>query len=409
MKMIRVVHTWALPAVVFLIPWGARVIFLQPQVDGVTVEALTLSLFAVELLVYVAAAVSVRTVRRRPSSAPRRAEFVLFVLVLWALASALWSPVPALAMQAAVRLLAAALLLYLLARQEDLGRVRDAFLLSAALQAGLGLWQLFAHEIGASTLLGVAAQHAAGPSAVIESAAGRLLRAYGTFPHPNVLGGFLAAALVVALADWRQGRAGIVVSGAVPLIAAGLLASFSRSAWIAAAAGAFVLVAYLRLDHRLWLRLVAVGVVGILFAILVQPYLVARVTADGRLEERSINERKLALIQARGIFLAAPLTGVGIGQTVPALIRAGEPLLEPPHLVPAVVITELGPVGLLLAAAFLLTLFPRGRRVSPEAAALAACAAVLSLFDHYLWTAVPGLLLGALIFALLLDHPRQTP
>lgn len=404
MKVFQKLQPWVLPAVVFFIPWGARLIVVQPQVNGVPVEALTLSVFAVEVLVYAAAAVLLRRSRTASSAAPRGAELLLAALLFWALASSLWAPVPALAAQAAVRLLAAGLLFFHLARQEDLGRVRDAFLASAALQAAFGLWQAYAHEIPASTLLGVAAQSATGASGVIESAAGRFLRAYGTLPHPNVLGGFLAAALLLALADRRQGRAGMVVSALVPLLAAGLLASFSRSAWLAAAAGALVLAASLRLDRRFLVRAGAVAAVATVFALLFQPYLFARITAAGRLEERSVSERKLSLVQARALYFSAPFTGVGIGQTVPALVRAGESLLEPPHAVPAIAFTELGPVGLLLAVAFLFFLFPRGRRVSPEAAALAACAAVLSLGDHYLWTGVPGLLLGAFLLSMLLDR-----
>ncbi len=402
MKMMRFLETWAVPTVVFLIPWGARYIFFTGRVNGRPLEALTLSLFAVEALVYVAVALTVRTARMRPSAAPRRAELALFALVLWALVSALWSPAPALALQAAVRLFAAALLFFLLVRQEDLGRVRDAFVFSAALQAAIGLWQAMTQEVGASTLLGVAAQIPSSASAVIESAAGRMLRAYGTFPHPNVLGGFLAAALVLAFADRRQGRAGLAISAAVPILAAGLLASFSRSAWLAVASGSVVLFVFLRFDRRFLLRIASVGLVTVVFVLLVLPFLTARITAEGRLEQRSLNERKLSLIQARDVYFSAPFTGVGIGQTVPALLAEGgatPPLLEPPHFVPALVFVELGPLGLALGLCFLLALFPRHRRVTPESAALAASAIVLAFFDHYLWTSVPGLLLGAFLFA----------
>lgn len=391
--LIRAADAWSAPLIVFLLPWGARLIFAVGEV-----EALTRSLFALEVLAFLGIALALLA-GPRPLGLPARAAALLLAFLCWMFASTLWAPVPDLALQAGVRILAAALLFLLIVRAPERGRVRDAFLLAAALQAALGLWQLYAHEVVASTLLGVAAQAASGPSSVLESAAGRLLRAYGTLPHPNVLGGMLAVALVLALGDRRQGRAGLVVSGLVPLLAAGLMATFSRSAWLAAAAGALALVATLRADRRLLLRLAAAGAVVAVSVPLVQPYLAARLTGIGRLEVRSIDERALALQQATFLVRDAPLRGVGVGNTVPALVAAEAPLREPPHAVPAVLLTELGAVGLLLGLAFLLSLVPRPVRPTPVALALAAASLPLLLLDHYLWTAMPGVLLGGFLLA----------
>ncbi|MBD3250954.1 hypothetical protein GF380_00540, partial [Candidatus Uhrbacteria bacterium] len=60
----------------------------------------------------------------------------------------------------------------------------------------LGIYQYAEQDIAASTVLGVAAQHPweRGPS-VVEHGLYRVLRSYGGFPHPNILGGWLAVVL----------------------------------------------------------------------------------------------------------------------------------------------------------------------------------------------------------------------
>lgn len=406
---------WGVPALVFLIPWGARLIFFTGRVNGQPVEALTFSLFAIETLVFVAAVTAVPELVSRLRERQRWTWFFL-AFVVWVFLSILWAPVPLLALQAAVRLLAAALLFLLVCSCPDRERVINAFLLSVVCQAMLGLFQFFTQQVAASTLLGVATQSAFGPSAVVESVVGRLLRAYGTLSHPNIFGGFMAVGLVMSLFPARGRVAHLFRTGAAPLLAAGLFVSFSRSAWLAAVAGVVAVVVSVALRQVSWrpvfLRIGAACLIAGLFVALYLPFVNVRVTATGRLETRSINERLLALEQSRDLLLDRPLVGVGIGQTIPALLAKGgeyPPLLEPPHAAPAVLLVELGIVGFLLAVGLLLRFVPRGSVLSPEAVALAATGGVLMLFDHYLWTAVPGLLLAALLLALLLDRRSSTP
>lgn len=393
--------TWGVPALVFLIPWGARLIFFTGRVDGQPIEALTLSLFAIETLVFVAAAVAVPSIVSRPHER-QRWEFFFLAFMAWVFLSLLWAPAPTLALQAAVRVLMAALLFLLVRSCPDRERVINVFLLSVLCQATLGLFQFFQQHVDASTLLGVAAQSALGPSAVVESVVGRLLRAYGTLPHPNIFGGFMAVGLVVSLFPARGRVAYLLRTGAAPLLAAGLFVSFSRSAWLAAAAGIVAIIVSVAFRQVPWrpvlLRVGAACLVAGLFAVLYLPFVNARVTATGRLEARSINERLLALEQSRDLLLDRPLIGVGIGQTIPALLAKGggyPPLLEPPHAAPAVLLVELGIVGFLLALFLLLRFVPRGSVPSPEAMALAAAYLPLALLDHYLITTVPGLLVVA--------------
>jgi O-antigen ligase len=86
---------------------------------------------------------------------------------------------------------------------------------------------------------------------------GRFMRAYGSFGQPNPFGGYLGLALPVAVslaiwawqeilrgqaARWQGGAWALFYTGSTAVIAAGLLASWSRGAWLGAAAGILVVL-----------------------------------------------------------------------------------------------------------------------------------------------------------------------
>jgi putative inorganic carbon (HCO3(-)) transporter len=115
-----------------------------------------------------------------------------------------------------------------------------ALVLGAVLQAVYGLYQFV---------------FAVGPDYFI--LLGRFMRAYGSFGQPNPFGGYLGLTLPVALSlgiwAWAAGlRASAArpqalawaayYSAATAIIAAGLLASWSRGAWLGAAAGVLVVL-----------------------------------------------------------------------------------------------------------------------------------------------------------------------
>ncbi len=119
--------------------------------------------------------------------------------------------------------------------------VAAALVVAAVAQAALGLYQ-FIFRIGPEYFVIM----------------GRFMRASGSFDQPNPFGGFLGLALPVALslALWagdrvvRGGDGGRVAAGlwlgfyaaATAIITAGLLASWSRGAWLGAAAGVLVVL-----------------------------------------------------------------------------------------------------------------------------------------------------------------------
>jgi O-antigen ligase len=111
-----------------------------------------------------------------------------------------------------------------------------AFLLGLIIPIALGWFQVLTGGSSESTLLGIADKDAQTLGvAVVETDDGRTLRAYGTFPHPNIFGGYLAVG-VIALA-WltrfaksKREIALMLVGSAV--LGSTLIVTFSRSAWL---------------------------------------------------------------------------------------------------------------------------------------------------------------------------------
>jgi O-antigen ligase/polysaccharide polymerase Wzy-like membrane protein len=248
---------------------------------------------------------------------------------------------------------------------------------------------------------------ASGAPVVLDGSGERLLRAFGTFPHPNILGGYLALALVLLplLVTSRRGGWLAVLPGL--LLAAGLVVSFSRAAWLAVAIGWGVWwLARLRRPGgaappwtpRLMLLGAGLGVALVVLALspvgeLVAVRLSPRPAND--LERGSIEQRLALDRHALTLIKRHPGLGVGAGNFGEASLEEGLQAVfgEPAHSVPLLVAAETGLPGLLAGACLVFGLFVFGRRDPRRAGpALAACCAigVLMLLDHYLWTMAPA-------------------
>ena len=144
--------------------------------------------------------------------------------------------------------------LYLSLKDNPLSARAAVWGASAALllQAGIGFVQFARQSTAFLAPLGLQWPGALTPEvrgvSVVQLADGaRWLRAYGTLPHPNMLGG-LALVLLAGPAAWfltgRRWRwaAGLAVAAGMALLAL----TFSRSAWLGCLAAAGVLVFHLR-------------------------------------------------------------------------------------------------------------------------------------------------------------------
>ncbi len=309
-------------------------------------------------------------------------------------------------------------------------RVKQVFFFAAVIQAFLGISQFFAQEVAASTLLGIA-KHSAftrGDSVVVFEGA-RLLRAYGSLPHPNVFGGFLFVGLFLGIvndegfftqalklkerffknvgASWNRlflWFHTFVYYGGLIALTFGIFFSFSRSAWLAFTFAFCGLFAYQN-NIELRKRIILV-VLTFLFAAIVwhQPFL-SRIWSEERLEQVSDTERLASYRVAENLLADFWLIGTGPGASTHAHFMFLEPHLQvwnyqPAHNIFLVSWLEWGIVSFLL---FLILITSTARlawqRKNPLVFLFVGLL-IVGLFDHYLLTLPSGLLLFFFVIGL---------
>ena len=242
----------------------------------------------------------------------------------------------------------------------------------------------------------------------------RLLRAYGTLPHPNILAGFVLVCLLGPASLFLRNRKPNYAALILFVFGMILIAlTFSRSAWLGLATVIFFLVLKSKFleARRVWL-LAAVGTLTILLALLpLREFVFTRLNGSSvRTEQISTVGRSWLNEQAINIFREQPLTGTGIGSFVLALSKnavQGAPI-EPVHNVALLVGAELGIPGLLLLAVLLVGIFQQMMHVRTPQAILASSTlagiGMISLFDHYLWSIAPGRVMLGLVLGLWLGQ-----
>ncbi|MEX2045865.1 MAG: O-antigen ligase family protein [Chloroflexota bacterium] len=265
-------------------------------------------------------------------------------------------------------------------------------------QAALAAWQAVMQSTAPAGALfnGWAREFAVDDSvAVVAVLPGveRWLRAYGSFPHPNILGIFLAVALVVL--SLRADPSRLTRIAQLAGVTA-LALTFSRSAWLAVslATATWVVTTVPWRDIPAWIgrqlrsraALAALVAVGLILS-------GARATQlDAFPEANSLSQRRI--YDDAAWSLVAQGTPVGAGNILIAEQRQGFAVGEPAHNVFLITLAELGPLGVLAWFALAATLVAAAwRRTDPggRGAALAAGTLLpLLVFDHYLWTQPPG-------------------
>lgn len=298
---------------------------------------------------------------------------------------------------------------------------------SAAIQATLGFMQFLKQG---SLGLGFFGEPLISPTAdgvakvVIGGA--KLIRAYGTFPHPNILAAFLVigfAALVYLWlnrasewkpwSSWRNLLSDLTLGVGIFVTSLGLLLSFSRSSWLVAtllAAAVIIVGVVTKINFRQSIRLaILMLAIGLSLFIGFSEHVVTRakiVPGEPALTQRAVyNDIGLEIITAR------PL-GVGIGNQVLFADKQGfyesrgmtdDWQKQPIHNLYLLMATEIGIVGALM---FLLFIF---RIISADSASLTLGALLLiGMTDHFLWTSQSGQLMLWLTIGLVIGLNRAS-
>ena len=413
---------------IFIIPWQARWIARPFFLNWQFFEYATLSVYASEIILWIfliSSLTKFKEIKLKDADIFLISFWILsFILAFFALSQSL-------AFFALFRL-TEGILLYFAVRTARLkwDRLLWVLAVSGLLEAVYAILQVYMQKIYASTLLGVASKDPLQiGSAVVENEfGGRLLRAYGSLPHPNILGGFLLLSLTAVIVLYlkkyfakpcpkKAKLAALCV--AFIIVFSGLLLTFSRAACIGFVIILVVFGAVFLARKKTrpvlipfsQIVILSIVIFGVFFFIFQDQFL-TRAGAKGRLEHQSIDMRAEQIEDARSIISSEWLTGAGLGNYT--LRTAADKkfylsaFTQPAHNGYILVFAETGLMGVLIWVYFLgLVIFDAVRAVRLKArikylfcAAILAALLFINIFDHYLWTLYPGIIMWWLVFGL---------
>ncbi len=418
---------------IFLLPWQVRY-FYQAELKGGVWEAGSLSIYASEIILifllllnFVLWVSKSRADKKLLKDIKFNSPLIwLLIFVFWVFISAWWSVLPALSIYYGLKLILALGIIWLIKLDKiSFSRVAVIFVASGLLQGLLAVSQFLNQLVWGSKWLGMAWQDSQNLGvSVVDTGLRRWLRAYGSFPHPNILGGFLTIALVFCFylyeqTDrlWQQLKNKqleifkTIVLFATMIIFSGLLLSFSRAAWLGV--GLFLFIIFVQLIFKksffswstfitLFLLFVFTG--AIWASVYTEPFL-TRIKASERLEQFSINQRIDSYQDAWQTFKQKPFLGTGVGVYTYNLHQQHPERyvwdLQPPHNTFLLVLVELGLAGLIL---FLIIIFLLSKNINSQPQRISLIILVfLMLFDHWWWSLSVGIYLLFLFFGLILN------
>lgn len=414
----RIAARAAFAVLLVLSPFRAQIELLARPIPPVYSDFTDLLLFWSDIAALVTLAawlVSLIAEPRPIGTGPRFVTLPLAGLVVVAAIGVPFSLDPGLAAVQAIHLAGLALLGLYVLNEVRLRDLVGPVSIMVAIQAAVAIAQVLGqHSIGLPALGELDLRPDQSVSVVTDGAGVRLLRGYGLSDHPNILGGLLAAGLLlvggwfVTLERPARQRRQLALAVVFAIGTAGLFLTFSRSAWLAFGAGLVVAALVVRstgtsASIRRPGALVAVGALAaapLLIAFL--PWVLARTGTQGAIatETRSVAERVAVADVSLDVALAHPLVGVGIG-VLPEAMALAQPQfaydVQPASLVPLDAAAETGILGaVLLVLAMIAPWVALGRRRLAATAELAIASAMLAvvtvvgLFDYYTWTYEPG-------------------
>lgn len=410
----------------FFLPLQTRWIISRAALGSGTSEYGTISIYAVEALLWLTFAFFILSghIKLPKAGGGRRTGLALIAFLAYSFFGIFVNPDPLRGFFSWIHLLDGMMLFVLIAW----GGIKNrwliySFLAGISIHAFLGIIQFSIQGISPSTLLGIA-EHDPGTlgDAVVETTSGRWLRAYGGLPHPNILGGYLASAVIFlsTIILWKKinFKKEIIVLFVLMIFVSALFFTFSRGAMIALGIGGMVLlwnVFSQNNDERFHRALrfgVPVAALWIVLGLTFMPLIQTRFTGLGRLEQKSTDDRTEEYAVAMGLLPNYALSGTGMGAYTRRLeeLKPGFPgyAYQPVHNTYLLLILELGIGAALLAfifiVSFLLALDSRERWAAwPPLATLIS----LGFFDHYLWSLLPGQLLFWAVLGLIYNFKAE--
>ncbi len=415
-------------ATVILIPVRFHTVLLARPTLRIYDEYTDFSLFAADVAMLLTLALwllSLSFSRRRVALGPRHIWIPLAGLTLAGWISAVSSYDPILSIYHAIRLSALFwFYIYLVNEIGSTGWILIPVGIEVSIQSVVAIAQFIAQRsVNLQSVGELYLDPARSGVSVVVANGVRLLRAYGLSDHPNILGGCLAFGALLLLAAYLQNPKHPAILAAFLPAAAGLLVTFSRSAWLGFAAGAILILAMTLIQHR-WESLKPMLWLALMTAILLSTYLLAyarffgvRLNAGNSfntpsVEQQSIGERLLLVNYAAPLLSEHPFFGIGLG-TSPLALQARYPefpvAYQPVHLTLFDAALETGLLGAVCYLVLMISPFViyfRHREsllvnpVATAALALLLAVDVIGFLDYYAWLLVPGRLLQWLTWGL---------
>jgi len=357
----------------------------------------------------------------------KRKEFLSIVKFAWplclfivlSLVSVLVSDVRVLSFISCVHLFIAILFSFTIATlvRSKIVLVRDVmkvFAISALLQAEIAILQFINQGSIGLNIFGEETINALTRNiAKVEAFGSIFIRSYGTFSHPNILGGFL----VVGIIAWiylfvSPSKQHGVFHRAVSLIGLfvvllGLVFSFSRSAWIIAIISFILCITLLfrKKEYKHAARELVLS--GMVFGLIIFGMVGWALVSRGNIKNDSaINERSIYAHIAIDMTNDYPF-GVGIGNGIIRAEQEGrydaygltnKTTHQPVHNIYLLLTEELGVVGIIVFIFFIGHLFfvEKQKTHLPDISFLVIMffsLLFIGLFDHYLLTLNTGRLM----------------
>ncbi|MBP9694859.1 MAG: O-antigen ligase family protein [Candidatus Magasanikbacteria bacterium] len=433
---------YSLSLLLFLLPWQTIWITKEHFLNGSKWEYGTLGLYANEILLFFCAGIFCidlwKKIKERKTNGSfnfswttdRRFILSGTIFIAYTFCSIIWSSNRLLAWQHAIWFMESFLLFFMLIAQSkpySLRLITYSFIAGSVIQSILGIWQFLSQSTFASNLLGLSLHRAtdAGASIISTILDGRWLRAYGSFAHPNILGGYLVIAIIITdiifhrnaqTKSYRLSTIGYQFISLLQLTA--LFFTFSRSAWIAAAiwmVGSSIKYHVACTTKYLLSFIIYRLSLIIILTTIFSPLVFTRFSSSTTNEARSLNERTVGYNESLQIIKQYPFLGVGSGNYTAELNKQNPNLpgyiYQPVHNVPLLFLAELGIVGLILLSLtiWFLISYIRSSLLSQKTTLTAQSVPYIGLisllplitFDHYLFSSYSGLLLTGIFLSFL--------
>ena len=261
----------------------------------------------------------------------------------------------------------------------------------------------------------------------------KMIRAYGTFPHPNLLATFLCLGLFClffiylkqkpwskkfVLADLTKNdflpKNGLLLAGLYPLLLFALFLTFSRGvifAFVLATLGFFIYIFFSHPQLRtkvieLFLLLI---VLCSLFTLILWPEISSRFLISSG--QQAVSLRLFYNQIAFDLIKDHPLLGIGLGNFVwqikQMLHLLASWLHQPVHNIYLLIASEIGLIGLGFFLLFLFFIIKRINIILKENSLLFTfyfclfAFLIIGLFDHFFWTLQQGQLMFWIILSIL--------